>query len=73
MARVGFWDLFQSYPDGSISPKRPVRIAGVVLDPNTRYSRGILFSGWDLFQYYGRDLELEEQQDNNPPIVTRIY
>jgi hypothetical protein len=73
MSRVGFWDLFRPNPDGSISPVRPIKIAGVVLEPDTKYHRGVLFSGWDLFQYYGRDLELEDQAGNNPPVVTGVY
>jgi hypothetical protein len=73
MARVGFWDLFTLNPDGSIQPNRPVKISGVVLDPSTKYQKGTLFSGWDLFQYLGRDLELEDQPNNEPPIVTGVY
>lgn len=71
--RVSFWDLFQPNPDGSISPKQSVKIAGVVLNPTTQYKRGILFSGWDLFQYYGRDLGVEDQPNGEPPVVTKVY
>ena len=68
-----FWDLFQLNPDGSITPKEKIKVAGVVLDPNTNYSKGILFSGFDLFQYYGRDLEVEEASEDNPAVLTGVY
>ncbi|HEU4913882.1 MAG TPA: hypothetical protein VFT16_00540 [Candidatus Saccharimonadales bacterium] len=73
MSRVGFWDLFILNPDGSITPRKHIKIAGVILEPTEHYSKGILFSGWDLFQYLGRDLELEEQPNNRPPVVTGVY
>jgi len=73
MSRVKFWDLFQLNPDGSIRPIKSVKVAGVVLNPDTNYSKGVLFSGFDLFQFYGRDLELTEQPNNNPPVVTGVY
>ncbi|MDB5161464.1 MAG: hypothetical protein JWO96_844 [Candidatus Saccharibacteria bacterium] len=73
MARIKFWDLFQLNPDGSIRPKKPIKIAGVVLSPETSYSKGVLFSGFDLFQYYGRDLEVEEQPGGAPSVITGIY
>lgn len=72
MTRVGFWDLFEPMPDGAIKPKKKIKIAGVVLDPDNTYSRGILFSGFDFFQFYGRDLEIHESQ-NEPPVITGAY
>ncbi|MGC1177039.1 MAG: hypothetical protein WA843_03115 [Candidatus Saccharimonadales bacterium] len=73
MTRVKFWDLFQPNPDGSIQPKKPIKIAGVVLSPSVSFNKGVLFSGVDLFQYYGRDLEVDEQPDNNPGVITGVY
>ena len=72
MSRVGFWNLFTLNPDGSIRPLKPIKIAGVVLDTNQSYPKGTLFSGWDIFQFLGRDLELDDR-DDNPPIVTGVY
>ena len=72
MSRVGFWDIFEPMPDGSVRPRRAIKIAGVLLNPGTTYAKGILFSGFDLFQYYGRDLEIDETPDQ-PPTLTGIY
>jgi hypothetical protein len=73
MSRVGFWAVFLQNPDGSIQAIKPIKLAGVVLNPNVKYSKGILFSGFDLFQFIGHDIELQDQPDNSAPVITRIY
>lgn len=71
MARVKFWELFQINPDGTLSPKVKIKIAGVQLDPGVKFTRGVAFSGIDLFQYYGVDLEVNQVEDVHE--ITGIY
>ncbi len=71
MARVKFWDLFQVNPDGSLEPKKQISIGGVTLQPGVKFTRGVSFSGFDLFQYYGADLEVEKK--DGVSVITGIY
>lgn len=73
MARVTFWDLFQLNPDGSIQPKKKIKISGISIDAGVKLTRGVAFSGYDLFQYYGRDLEVEERPAENLTEITGIF
>lgn len=59
--RVGFWQVFKINPDGSLEPLRRVRIGGVEFGLGVRFTRGVSFSGIDLFQFIGNDLEIEVQ------------
>lgn len=58
--RLNFYEIFQVHPDGSIEPRRVVRIGGVQLGPGVRFMKGIAFSGIDLSLYVGRDFLVEE-------------
>ena len=69
--RMRFWDLFRANPDGSLQPTRVVKIGGVQMDPGVKFTRGVAFSGFDLFQYYGRDLEVEIQ--DGVAVITGIF
>lgn len=61
--RAPFWEIFRMHPDGSIEPIRSVQIGSVRLGPGARFGSGVAFSGIDLAQYIGRDLEVDEQPE----------
>jgi hypothetical protein len=60
-----FWDVFQQNSNGSISPKKTIKIAGVTLSLGVSFTKGVTFGGIDFFNsnYYGKDLEIEEEGD----------
>ena len=57
--RVRFSDLFRENPDGTLSPLATIAIGGVVISPGVNFSRGVSFSGVDVFAFYGRDIEAD--------------
>ena len=71
MAKVPFDSIFIKHPDGSLEPRQRVRIGGVMLSQGSRFSRGVSFGGIDLFQFLGRDLEI--QTENDITVITAIY
>lgn len=58
--KLKFSEVFTKKPDGSITPLRPIRIGGVSLGPGVSFSRGVSFSGIDIFSYENLDIEAEE-------------
>ncbi len=73
--RVNFWELFTYYADGSVEPKARVRIGGVEFGPGVRFSKGVSFSGVDLFKFIGKDLQVEEEGsgDKKVTIIRGFY
>ena len=71
MSKLNFFEIFKNNPDGSIEPIRTVRIGGVQMNPGVEFGRGVLFGAINLFDYIGRDFEVEDQ--NGLIIITGIY
>lgn len=71
MQRLNFYQIFRIHSDGSIEPIRVVRIGGVQIGPGVRFGRGVSFGTLDLFQFVGRDFQVEEQ--NGVLIISGIY
>lgn len=71
MQRLNFYQIFRIHSDGSIEPIRVVRIGGVQIGPGVRFGRGVSFGNLDLFQFVGRDFQVEEQ--NGVLIISGIY
>jgi len=71
MKRFRFFEIFQSNPDGSLSPRRVVSINGVTFGPGVAFSRGVLFGGVNLFDYYELDIAVEEE--NNIYVIKGFY
>lgn len=69
--RINFNAIFRINDDGSIEPIRPVRIGGVQMGPGVRFGRGVSFGNIDLFQYIGRDFQVEE--NGGVLIIVGIY
>lgn len=69
--RINFYQIFKVNTDGSIEPLRMVRIGGIQMGPGVRFGGGVSFGGIDLFQYIGRDFQVEEQ--SGILIIVGIY
>lgn len=71
MSRKPFREIFQVNPDGTLQVIRRVRIGGFTLEVGQKIQRGITFSGFDIFEHTGKDLEVEEQDGTE--VVTGVY
>ena len=60
--KLNFHSIFRLHNDGSIEPLRVIRIGGVQIGPGVRFGRGVSFGGIDIFNFIGRDFQVEEQQ-----------
>jgi len=55
--RVKFSDLF-SVQGGQIAPRQVVSIGGVTMSPGVSFGGGVSFSGVNLSQLIGKDLDV---------------
>ena len=69
--RIGFWDIFKENQNGSISPISTIRVGGVTLSSGVSFTKGVTFGGINFFNYYGMDLEVEEE--NGIKIIKGIH
>ena len=69
--RISFWELFKLNGDGSLEPLHTIRIGGVQFGPGVKFTRGVSFSGIDLFRFVGKDLQVEKTGDKW--IIRGIY
>lgn len=70
--RVSFDEVFETRPNGAITPRGTVRIGGVTMGPGVSFTRGVVFSGVDIANYEGHDLEVE-QQDDGTVAINGVY
>jgi hypothetical protein len=56
--RMRFDQLF-SVQNGTVTPKTVVAIGGVTMSPGVSFGSGVSFSGVDLTQHIGKDVEAE--------------
>lgn len=68
--RVPFDSVFQSNPDGSISPRVSVSINGITMTPGVFFTGGVSFGGVDIASLRGKDLEVDA---NNGITMLRGY
>ena len=68
--RYKFSDVF-SVINGSISPKTQVQIGGVTMSPGVSFGGGVSFSGVDLSQHAGKDIEGDVQ--NGVLVIKGFY
>lgn len=71
MARLNFDSLFVKYPDGSLEPKQPIRVGGVMFGPGVKFSPGVSFAGIDFTLFEGRDFEVETE--GNTLVIKGVY
>ncbi len=70
--RASFDQVFQTNPNGRITPRSAVRIGSVTVEPSVSFTRGVSFSGVDIADYEGHDLEVEQQADGTV-VVNGVY
>lgn len=61
--RTPFWILFQLRPDGTFTPRTPVRLGSQRVDPGTPIPRDTPLDFADFRRIAGRDLEVDEDGD----------
>jgi len=67
--RVSFAEVFQDNGNGSYTPKHRVKIGGVTMGPGgVSFRGGVSFSGVDIANYAGHDLEVVQHQDRTVEI-----
>lgn len=71
MARINFNTVFNQYPDGTLEPRRRIKIGGVELGPGVRFSKGVAFAGVDFTLFLDRDIEANEE--NGVLVISGIY
>ncbi len=59
--RVSFSDVFDTNPNGSVTPKAPVKINGMTMGPGVVFTSGVSFGGVDLTALADKDLEVEQK------------
>lgn len=59
--RLNFYSIFKQHHDGSLEPLQPVRIGGVQMGQGVRFGRGVSFGGINIFDYIGKDFQVEEK------------
>ena len=59
--RVAFNEVFTVNGDGSISPKVPVVVGGVKLEPGMDFGRRVRLGNVHFAAVAGRDLEIDQQ------------
>ena len=70
--RVPFSSLFEQNPDGSLTPKVPVRRGGAQVMPGVPFGGSVSFVGVNFAQYVGKDLEVEVKEDG-VYLITDVY
>lgn len=70
--RISFDEVFQTNPDGTMSPRGVVKIGGVTMSPGVAFTSGVSFSGVDIATYEGHALEVEQEADGIV-VVKGIY
>lgn len=64
MQRYRFLEIFQENPDGSLTPKRKIKVGGTVLGPQTSLKPGVIFNGGvDFHKYKYLDMAAEPRGD----------
>lgn len=70
--RVSWNEVFQ-IKDGMITPKHVVNIGGIQMSPGVSFGGGVSFSGVDLAQHVGKDLEVIQDKETGIVTITKIY
>lgn len=70
--RVPFSQVFSRNADGSCTPRGAVQIGGVTMGPGVSFTAGVSFSGVDIAQYAGHDLDVEQRGDGTM-VIKGVY
>lgn len=58
--RKKFFEIFKENVDGSLTSMETIKIGGIMLGAGSvKFTKGVIFSGVNIFDYYGKDIEVE--------------
>jgi len=60
-----FLDIFEEFPDGSLSPKLAIEINGIKFTPGIRFQKGVAFGGIDFHLYKYRNIAIADQKNED--------
>jgi hypothetical protein len=66
--RYEFLDIFQEYPDGSLSPKKSIEVNGVIFNPGVVFQKGVVFGGIDFHLYKYRGIAVSTTDNSEGPL-----
>ncbi len=66
--RLKFLDIFQEYPDGSLSPKMSIEVNGVIFNSGTIFQKGVVFGGIDFHLYKYKDIAVISEENSEGPL-----
>lgn len=69
--RVPFDTVFIQHPDGSLEPRRRIKVGGVEFGPGIRFTKGVSFAGIDFTLFINHYLEVDEEE--GILIIRQIY
>ena len=69
--RYKFNEIFVVRPDGSISPRVPVRIGGITMGPGVSFGGGVSLGGVNIANYAGRNISCHVE--NGVFVITGFY
>lgn len=61
MKRYSFDEIFYSLPDGSITPKKRIKVGGIEFGPGVTFGPGVFFAGVDFHKYKNLDIAADEE------------
>jgi len=64
-----FTDIFQEFPDGSLSPKFQIEVNGISFGPGVVFQKGVSFGGIDFQLYKYKDIAVEKNPDGSLKIL----
>lgn len=67
--KVPFNTVFQDNGNGSYTPKGTIRVGGVTMGTGVTFTKGVSFSGFNIAQYAGHELEIKKHQDGLIEII----
>lgn len=71
MQRYNFYDIFRENPDGTLTPKRTIRLGAATLGSSITFGPGVSFGGINIFQFKGAAIAGEEE--NGVLVIKGFY
>lgn len=70
--RVPFLEIFNEYPDGSLSPRVPIEVNGALFKPGVVFQKGVIFGGVDFQLYKYRDIAFQRKANDTYQNIHQI-
>ena len=71
LKRFNFSDVFSENQDGTLSPKRPISVNGIIFGSDVAFSSGVAFGGIDFHKHKSQAIAGEE--DNGILIIRGFF